>query len=56
MFVGYPINCKSDSMWIWDPTTNGVVVTYDVLWIQRMHFERLGTIGIIEYDLTAGDW
>ncbi len=31
MFVGYPANRESDSVCMWDPSTNGVVTTRDVI-------------------------
>ena len=40
---------------MWDPSTNRVVVTRDVIWLQRMHFERPVEDGIKEYDVHAGD-
>ena len=55
MFVGYPIDRESDSVRMWDPSTNRVVVTRDVIWLQRMHFERPVEEGIKEYDFHAGD-
>ena len=32
MFVGYPENRESDSARMWNPETNGVVTTHDVIW------------------------
>ena len=40
MFVGYPVNQEADSVRIWNPITNGVVTTRDVIWLKRMFFER----------------
>jgi hypothetical protein len=31
MFVGYPANRESDSVCMWDPSTNGVATTRDVI-------------------------
>ena len=36
MFVGYPTNRESDSVQMWDPTTNEVVTSRDVIWMKRM--------------------
>ena len=55
MFVGYPIDRESDSVRMWDPSTNRVVVTRDVIWLQQMHFERHIEDGINEYDFNAGN-
>ncbi len=38
MFVGYPANRESDSVLMWDPTTNGVVTTRNVIWMKPMYF------------------
>ena len=40
MFVGYPVNQEADSVRMWNPITNGVVTTCDVIWLKRMFFER----------------
>ena len=40
MFVGYPANRESDIVSMWDPSTNGVVTTRDVIWMKRMYYER----------------
>ena len=40
MFVGYPENRESDSVRMWNPVTNGVVTTRDVIWQDRMFFEK----------------
>jgi hypothetical protein len=39
MFVGYPANRESDSVRMWDRSTNGVVTTRDVIWMERMYYE-----------------
>ena len=39
MFVGYPENRESDSVRMWNPVTNGVVTTRDVIWLDRMYFD-----------------
>ncbi len=38
MFIGYPANRESDSVWMWDPSTNGVVTTCDIIWMKRMYY------------------
>ena len=40
MFVGYPANHESDSVCMWNSKTNGVVTTHDVIWMDRMFFEK----------------
>ena len=40
MFVGYPENRESDSVRMWDPSTNGVVTTRDVIWMKRIYYTR----------------
>ena len=40
MFVGYPANREEDSVRMWNPKTNGVVTTRDVIWMKRMFFEK----------------
>jgi hypothetical protein len=40
MFVGYPNNRESDSVRMWNRSTNRVVVTRDVIWLKRMFFTR----------------
>ena len=39
MFVGYPSNCESDSVRMWNPQMNRVVMTRNVIWMKRMFFE-----------------
>ena len=39
-FVGYANNRESDSVKMWNPETNRVVTTRDVIWLKRMFFER----------------
>ena len=39
MFVGYPSNRESDSVRMWNPTTNRIVTTRDVIWLKQMFFE-----------------
>jgi hypothetical protein len=40
MFIGYPNNRESDSICMWNRSTNRVVVTRDVIWLKRMFFTR----------------
>lgn len=47
MFVGY-VDCESDSIRMWDPNTNRVVVMCDVIWLKCMHFQQKGNIGVLE--------
>ena len=39
MFTGYPANRESDSVRMWDPLTNGVATTRDVIWMTRMYYD-----------------
>ena len=39
MFVGYPSNCESDSVRMWNPQMNRGVMTRNVIWMKRMFFE-----------------
>ena len=43
MFVGYANNRESDSVKMWNPETNRVVTTRDVIWLKRMFYERSAT-------------
>ena len=45
MFVGYPSNGESDSVRMWNPTTNQVVTTRVVIWLKRMFFESDNSSG-----------
>ena len=36
----YPENRESDSVRMWNPETNGVVTTRDVIWMNKMFFEK----------------
>ena len=38
MFVGYPENREADSYRMWNPLTNGIVTTRDVIWMDRMFY------------------
>ena len=40
MSVGYPANRETDSVRMWNPDTNGVVTSRDVIWLKRMVFEH----------------
>ncbi len=40
MFVRYPANRETDSVRMWNPDTNGVVTSRDVIWLKRMFFEN----------------
>ena len=55
MFVGYLTDRESDSVRMWDLTTNRVVVTCDVIWLKCMHFERAVDDRINDYDFSSGD-
>ena len=40
MFVGYSMNRESDSKRMWDPATNRVVVTRDIIWMKQMLYRK----------------
>ena len=40
MFIVYVTDRESDSVRMWDPTTNGVVKTCDVIWMKQMYFTQ----------------
>ena len=49
MFVVYPPNRESDSLRMWNPSTNRVVVTRDIIWLKRMFYEPENMI-VMELD------
>ena len=38
MFVGYPEYCEHSSMRMWNPKTNGIWTSNDVIWLKRFYF------------------
>ena len=40
MFIGYPIHHEGDCYRMWNPVTNGVHTTRDIIWLQRMFYSR----------------
>ena len=40
MLVGYNANSGSDVYRMWNPKTNRIINTRDVLWLKRMYFKR----------------
>jgi hypothetical protein len=40
MFIGYPPNHEGDCYWMWNPVTNGVHTTRDVIWLKRMFYNK----------------
>ena len=40
MYVGYQANRESDSVCMWDPSTNGVATTQEVIWMNRMYYDQ----------------
>jgi hypothetical protein len=40
MFVRYPNDHESDSVRMWNRSTNCIVMTRDVIWLKRMFFTR----------------
>ena len=55
MFVGYPFNQESDSVRMWNPLTNRVVITQDIIWMQRMFYEVEKSIELVDNILTTDD-
>ena len=49
MFIGYPPNRESDSVRMWNPSTNRVMVTRDILWLKQMLYEPENMI-VMELD------
>ena len=39
IFVRYPPDRESDSIQMWNPVTNGIVTTCNVIWMKQMYFE-----------------
>jgi hypothetical protein len=39
MFVSYLANRESDSVCMWDLSTNGVATNCDVVWMKQMYFD-----------------
>ena len=40
MFVGYTMNRESDSKRMWNPATNCVVTTRDIIWMKQMLYRK----------------
>ena len=40
MFVGYPFNRESDSVRMWNPGTNRVCTSRDVIWMKQMYYKK----------------
>ena len=47
MFVNYAEH-ESDSVRIWDPSMNRVVMTRDEIWLQCMQFQSENVVGVLE--------
>ena len=39
MFVGYSIDHDGDVYCTWNPNTNRVLISRDIIWLKRMYFE-----------------
>ena len=50
MFVGYPFNCESDSIRMWNMEMNRIFLMWDVIWLKRMFFEQENISDAIELD------
>ena len=40
MFIGYAKDHVGDVYQMWDPNTNGIHKTQDIIWLRRMYFEK----------------
>ena len=54
MFVGYMKDHAGDIYHMWDPNTNGIHETHDIIWLRRMFFKKLKptykVVAPIEFD------
>ena len=50
MFVGYPDNREHDSVRMWNPETNGIWTTRDVIWLKRYYFDRTHDDDIVLFE------
>jgi hypothetical protein len=50
MFVGYPDNQEHDSVRMWNPETNGIWTTRDVIWLKRCYFNRTRDDDIVLFE------
>ena len=41
MFVGYLVNREVNSMQMWNPETNQVIVSRDIIFLKCIHYERI---------------
>ena len=53
MFVGYAEQ-ESDSVHMWDPSTMRIVVTHDVIWLEKLYFQPDDMAGVLELDTEEG--
>ncbi len=53
VFLGYPANRETDSVRMWNPDTNGVVTSGDVIWLKRMFFES--KVEVEPFNMTDDD-
>ena len=47
MFIGYAEQ-EGDSVRMWDPSTNMVVVMLDEMWLKKLHFQKNGVAGVLD--------
>ena len=40
MMVGYAENHDGDVYWMWNPLTEHVPVTWDIIWLKQMMFQK----------------
>ena len=54
MFIGYVKDHAGDMYHMWDPNTNGIHETHDIIWLRQMYFEKLKpthkVIAPVEFD------
>jgi len=47
MFVGYPLDHSAETYKMYDPKTNRIHVTSDIIWLNRMFFEKKSAVAEI---------
>jgi hypothetical protein len=50
MFVGYPDNREHYSVRMWNPETNGIWTSRDVIWLKRFYIDRVQDDGVVLFE------
>jgi hypothetical protein len=50
MFVGYPENREHDSVRMWNPETNGIWTSRDVIWLKRFYFDHIQNDDVVRFE------